>query len=274
MATNLLKNKATIGEIKSKMTTKDTCIMIDDLILPINPEEIEESNPTASTKYIVLGLGQIEVLQGRELRECEISGIFPKFEAHYVNKGFLEPSEYIERLRKMQNDCEVVHFVYTGDTEDLNYYSSIHDLKVTEKGGDVGSWYYSFTVREWRDYSAQQIQKPTTLGGEKRTRKQNPDPAQSQGGNYTVIKGDNLHKIAKKTLGDASRWREIYELNKDSIKNPNLIYPDQELQLPTNRNGTIKETNAKNTSDYNGAKQLIDFYAIPEEKDARQTYSI
>ncbi|MFQ9148240.1 MAG: LysM peptidoglycan-binding domain-containing protein [Eubacteriales bacterium] len=37
--------------------------------------------------------------------------------------------------------------------------------------------------------------------------------------------GDCLWNIAKKYLGDGSRYTEIAELNKDKIKTPNLIFP-------------------------------------------------
>jgi nucleoid-associated protein YgaU len=50
---------------------------------------------------------------------------------------------------------------------------------------------------------------------------------------YVVKSGDSLSKIAKEVLGDASRWPEIFEANKDQIKDPNLIYPGQELYLPS-----------------------------------------
>lgn len=49
---------------------------------------------------------------------------------------------------------------------------------------------------------------------------------------HTVEKGDNLSKIAEEYLGDASKWREIYEANKDILSNPNLIYVGQELVIP------------------------------------------
>lgn len=49
---------------------------------------------------------------------------------------------------------------------------------------------------------------------------------------YTVAKGDSLSKIAKKVLGDANRWREIFEANRDQIDNPDLIHPGQVLKLP------------------------------------------
>ena len=49
---------------------------------------------------------------------------------------------------------------------------------------------------------------------------------------YTVVQGDNLSKIAQKTLGDGNRWKEIYEANKDTVKDPNKIYVGQKLTIP------------------------------------------
>jgi nucleoid-associated protein YgaU len=49
---------------------------------------------------------------------------------------------------------------------------------------------------------------------------------------YVVKAGDSLSKIAKEVLGDARRWPEIFEANKDQIKDPNLIRVGQELKIP------------------------------------------
>ena len=49
---------------------------------------------------------------------------------------------------------------------------------------------------------------------------------------YTVVAGDTLSKIAKREYGDAAAWHRIYEANKDSIKNPDLIYPGQTFKIP------------------------------------------
>lgn len=49
---------------------------------------------------------------------------------------------------------------------------------------------------------------------------------------YTVASGDNLSKIAKKFYGDSKLWRKIFEANKDTIENPDLIYPGQVLKIP------------------------------------------
>ncbi|MGC9357476.1 MAG: LysM peptidoglycan-binding domain-containing protein [Anaerolineae bacterium] len=52
------------------------------------------------------------------------------------------------------------------------------------------------------------------------------------GKKYTVKAGDNLRKIAKKMLGDADKWKEIYEANQDVIKDPDVIDVGMELEIP------------------------------------------
>ena len=49
---------------------------------------------------------------------------------------------------------------------------------------------------------------------------------------YTVVAGDSLSKIAQREYGDASKWPRIYEANKTSIKDPDLIHPGQTFIIP------------------------------------------
>jgi nucleoid-associated protein YgaU len=49
---------------------------------------------------------------------------------------------------------------------------------------------------------------------------------------YTVVAGDSLSKIAKKVYGDANQWKRIFEANRDTVKNPDLIHPGQVLKIP------------------------------------------
>lgn len=66
----------------------------------------------------------------------------------------------------------------------------------------------------------------------------NPDPAttaDATGDTYTVVGGDSLSKIAKNHYGDAAKWHQIYEANKDLIgSNPDRIEVGQVLTLPSN----------------------------------------
>lgn len=52
------------------------------------------------------------------------------------------------------------------------------------------------------------------------------------GKKYVVKTGDTLSKIAADLLGDAEKWREIFEANKETIANPDVIQPGVELVIP------------------------------------------
>ena len=49
---------------------------------------------------------------------------------------------------------------------------------------------------------------------------------------HTVEKGDNLWKIAEKTLGSGARYKEIFEANRPMLSDPDKIYPGQKLRIP------------------------------------------
>lgn len=50
--------------------------------------------------------------------------------------------------------------------------------------------------------------------------------------NYTIQSGDSLSKIAAKVLGDGSAWRQIWDLNKHRVPNPNLLEMGDVLIMP------------------------------------------
>ncbi len=46
---------------------------------------------------------------------------------------------------------------------------------------------------------------------------------------YTVVSGDSLSKIAGKY---GIQWKAIWDANRDILKDPDKIYPGQELKIP------------------------------------------
>jgi len=54
-----------------------------------------------------------------------------------------------------------------------------------------------------------------------------PEAAQNT---YTVQSGDNLSKIGKQY---GVSWQAIFEANRDKLKDPDRIFPGQELTIPT-----------------------------------------
>lgn len=49
---------------------------------------------------------------------------------------------------------------------------------------------------------------------------------------YTVTKGDTLSRISQSHYGKASKWKVIFDANRDQLDNPDLIQPGQELRIP------------------------------------------
>ena len=49
---------------------------------------------------------------------------------------------------------------------------------------------------------------------------------------YTIDKDDTLQKISKKFYDTYRKWPQIYEANKDKIKDPNRIKPGMTIRIP------------------------------------------
>jgi nucleoid-associated protein YgaU len=49
---------------------------------------------------------------------------------------------------------------------------------------------------------------------------------------YTIVSGDTLWKIAEKAYGDGNKYTAIVVVNKEVIKNPDLIFPGQKIRIP------------------------------------------
>ncbi|WP_097004785.1 bifunctional metallophosphatase/5'-nucleotidase [Lacrimispora amygdalina] len=57
-------------------------------------------------------------------------------------------------------------------------------------------------------------------------------PVTAVSSTYTVKKGDSLSRIAKRELGSYNRWREIYNANRDKVKDPDVLNLGSQLIIP------------------------------------------
>lgn len=116
------------------------------------------------------------------------------------------------------------------DVLDLGQELNIQDGKVEESDGKLKVWGTASTQYE-KNLLWDKIKE---IGGD------NPSDImadikvadESVYARHTVSSGETLGKIAKHYYGDAMKYKEIFEANSDILKNPDLIYPDQELIIP------------------------------------------
>ncbi len=82
------------------------------------------------------------------------------------------------------------------------------------------------------DFMKKGEEKPVEKKETARADLKNTPPPKPQVEKYTIKSGDSLSKIAQEKLGKAGDWRKIYEANKDTIKDPDKIFPGQEIVIP------------------------------------------
>ena len=59
-----------------------------------------------------------------------------------------------------------------------------------------------------------------------------PAPAPAQPRVHVVQEGDSLTRISVRYYGTGSRWQEIYDANRDTLKGENALRPGQRLKIP------------------------------------------
>ncbi|UCV22985.1 LysM peptidoglycan-binding domain-containing protein [Ferribacterium limneticum] len=81
---------------------------------------------------------------------------------------------------------------------------------------------------------------------------------------HIVVKGDTLWDISGKFLKQPWRWPEIWQMNKEEIKNPHWIYPGDIILLDTS-SGSPRLKMAKRVTGQNAKIQPTE-YSTPEQQ--------
>ncbi len=151
-------------------------------------------------------------------------------------------------LQKKQKDHEKIHQVLKKDVKDLQTSVSVaKEMAATAKmEADQARKEIKQLARDTQEKTDLLFAKLNNL--EKRVRaleqrvgkkplKLKPKklyPVKKIGKLYEVKKGESLWRISghKDVYNDPSKWKKIYEANKNKIANPNVVYPGQRLVIP------------------------------------------
>lgn len=200
--------------------------------LPVNPESIKISRNGANESVTIANLGESTLIQNPKALVISFSSFFP---ANYFSgcnpKKIAIPHYYIYGILGWQRKKIPIKLYITGCC--ITYNVTIENFQYSQSGGDVGTYEYSITLKQYTPIKVVQLdvnKLKKTVSVKKTSARVN---TQSKPKTYTVKQGDCLWNIAKKYYGDGSLYTKIYNSNKKIIgSNPNLIYPGQVLTIP------------------------------------------
>lgn len=221
-------------------------IYLGKLLLPIAPSKIQLKISNKNKSIILIDNGEINILKKPGLTTIEFDALLPNVKypfATYKN-GFVKAKTYLNKLEELKTSQEPFQFIVTRTLPngkmlfDTNIKVALEDYTMKEDVKNGMDVVVSVKLKQYRDYSTKTITVQVTPSNTvqattevKRETTNSPAP-KTEGTTYTVRSGDTLWNIAKKTYGDGSRYPDIFNANKDKIKNANLIYPGQVLLLP------------------------------------------
>lgn len=200
--------------------------------LPVLPESFRVTNGSLNETVDISGLGEIVIKQDRPALGFTFSSFFPAAKYPGIEYTPLPtPEKCYNTINDWKNGDSPVHLIITG--AGINLYCTIEDFPKEERGGDIGTIYYSMTLKEYREVKIRQIAINATTKKAKITATTARVDNSAASKTYTVVKGDCLWNIAKKYYGSGAEYTKIYNANKSVIGgNPNLIYPGQVLTIP------------------------------------------
>lgn len=214
------------------------------VLMPITPSKVKVKINNQNDTLTLINGEEINILKEPGLTDVSFDLLLPQVSYPFTNDGAQSADYYLSLFERLKTSKQPFQFIlnrsmpsgrrlfYTNLTVGMEDYQITDDA---EEGFDIT---VTVSLKQYRHYGTKTVKvqpapapaETPTATVEQPQRETSQAPQQTT---YTVKSGDCLWNIAKKYLGDGSRYNEIYNLNKDKITNPNLIYAGQVLTLPS-----------------------------------------
>lgn len=202
------------------------------LHFPLNPEQVTADTGTSVRTIDVIELGRIEYPRGKVPAAISWEGIFPgagRVGLPFV-KSWRPPGELVDMLQYWRDNGSRVRLLVTETPLNLDVF--VREFSHT--WGRAGDCHYTLRLTQHRDlvvlteaeWRAKASSAPVGAAVPAR-------PTPPVGPTYTVVEGDTLWLIAKRLLGDGSRWRTLWEANRTAVPDPDVLVPGTVLTIPS-----------------------------------------
>lgn len=212
-------------------------------LMPITPSKVKVKINNQNKTLTLISGEEINILKDAKLTDVSFDVVLPQVPYPFTNGGAQGASYYLSLFESLKKSKTPFQWILNRSRPDgaALFYSNltvgIEDYQITDDAKEGFDLTVSVKLKQYRAFGTKTVElTPAPAPSQPATATVQPAPRPTESApkssSYTVKSGDCLWNIAKKQLGDGSRWKEIYELNKDKITNPNLIYPNQSLTMP------------------------------------------
>lgn len=229
----------------------------DVLTFPITPGELSITEGSNNKTVTLISEGDINILKSPSLIEVEFEARFPMRKYPYSR----EPADfqtYYDKFKELKEEKKSFRFIVTRTTHsgkrlwDTNLLMALEELEVNESADEGDDVLVSFKMKQFKEYGVKTLRVASARPKTTSTAKKSRPSEQQKSGNYKVQSGDCLYNIAKAAYGDASKWPEIYNANKNVIENTaknrgkgsssngHWIFPGTELVIPNANTTNLK----------------------------------
>lgn len=213
---------------------------LDGVQFPVAPKTLTLKINNKNETVTLIDSGEINILKRPGLTDIELEFLLPNVRypfAVYLN-GYQPASYYLNKLEQLKVNQKPFTFIVNRMKPngrllfDTNMLVSLEDYEIQEDADNGFDIIVPIRLKQYRPWGTKILKMqsaPQTQVKSVKVEKQRDTSTKSIPKTYTVKRGDTLWAIAKKELGDGSKYTELAKLN--NIKNPNLIYPGQVLKL-------------------------------------------
>ena len=214
------------------------------VLMPITPSKVKVKINNQNDTLTLINGEEINILKEPGLTDVSFDLLLPQVSYPFTNGGAQSADYYLSLFERLKTSKQPFQFILNRSMPSgrrlfyTNLTVGMEDYQITDDAEEGFAITVTVSLKQYRHYGTKTVKvqpapapaETPTATVEQPQRETSQAPQQTT---YTVKSGDCLWNIAKKYLGDGSRYNEIYNLNKDKITNPNLIYAGQVLTLPS-----------------------------------------
>lgn len=219
---------------------------LDGFLLPVAPPKLELMINNKNKTKDLANMQEINILKLPGLTDINFTVPVPLKEYPWMNR-YVSPSEVMSKLEELKTSCKPFQFIVSREYDDgstshsTNLKVSLEDYRLVEDAEDASDLSIEINLKQYVDFGAKVVYVTEKDKGTTTTKPQSSTkkPSNNKPKTYTVKHGDSMWEIAKKYLGDGSKYKQLYNLNKELIDKRNAkegtpkytIYTGQVLRL-------------------------------------------